>query len=224
MLVRIRLTVPDRPGALGLVTSTIGSAGADVVQVEVLSAEGGRATDDVHVSVATTERLERLRERLDALPGVAVEACQHPAPPVTGHAELELVGRLLADPARLPATLADGAVAAFGADWAQVLAYPDATPATGTLAALLAASVGAPAHPVGQGIPLRLATPRLTGDDGRAYGGVAVAPLTAPVVLLLVREQGPTFHRSELWRLAEIARIAGTLLDRATPQDLAAGA
>ncbi len=210
MLVRLRLTVPARPGALGAVASLIGTSGADVVQVEVLSAEAGQAVDDIYVSVPDAARLERLVEQLGALRGVTVDGIQHPAPPVTGHAELELVARLVADPTRLMSTLVDGAPAAVGADWAHVVAYPDGEPAQ-----IVAASLGAPEDAQPPAVPARLATPVVNAPDGSPYGGVVVVPLTPPFLLLLVREQGPAFHRSEVWRLAEIGRIVGHLLDDA---------
>jgi hypothetical protein len=214
VLVRLRLTIPDRPGALGAVASVIGTTGADVVQVEVLSSEAGQAVDDIYVSVPDAKRLARLLERLAEMRGVVVDGCQHPAPPVTGHAELELVARLVADPGRLMSTLVDGAPAAVGADWAQVLAYPDDAPAE-----IVAAGLGAPEALEPPAVPMRLATPVISAPDGGAYGGVAAVPLAPPFLLLLVREQGPAFHRSEVWRLAEIGRIVGHLLD-ATPDRL----
>ena len=49
MLLRVRVTLPDRPGALGQVARTLGVAGADIVQVVVLERLGGRAVDDFTV-------------------------------------------------------------------------------------------------------------------------------------------------------------------------------
>lgn len=218
VLVRIRLTVPDRPGSLGLVASAIGCAGADVVQLEVLSSENGRAVDDVHVTVHDGGHLDRLVRSLGAVAGVGVEGVLHSPPPVTGHAELELVARVLAAPARALITLVDGVCAAVGADWAVVLGAT----AEGSLDTVVLAGVSAPepdSLPGGlaAGLPLRLGTPRLAGPDGTRYGGAAVVPLgNAPLALLVVRQAGPAFHRSELWRLAELGRIAGHLVDSGT--------
>lgn len=214
MLVRIRLTVPDRPGSLGLVASTIGGAGADVVQVEVLSTESGRATDDVHVTVNDRDHLERVTRVLGSLAGVSVKGVLHEPPPVTGHAELELVARLMAAPTRALATLVDGVPSAVGADWALVLG----TSGGPGLDTVVVAGGRAP-HPstlpgLSSGLPLRLGTPRLAPSDGPAFGGAVVAPLgTAPLALLAVREEGPAFHRSEMWRLAEIGTIVGRVLE-----------
>src|SRR5680860_1584977 len=123
MLARLRLRVPDRPGSLGAVASAIGAAGADIVALEVLQSESGRALDDVHVEVSDPAHLRRLRNHVAAVPGVEVAGVQHPAPPVTGHAELELVAAVVAQPDRALGTLADGSPGAAGVDWAAVIAY-----------------------------------------------------------------------------------------------------
>jgi len=97
---KVRISVPDRPGSLGRVTSAIGVAGADIVKVDVLENEAGRALDDVFVEVRDQEHLEQVRDRLAALPGVTVTGVQRPAPPVTGHADLELLDQVLSRPER----------------------------------------------------------------------------------------------------------------------------
>ncbi len=217
MLVRIRLTVPDRPGSLGMVASTVGGAGADVVQVEVLSTEAGRAVDDVHVDVRNTDHLDRLARALGALVGVTVDGVVHDPPPVTGHAELELVARLMAAPSRALATLVDGVPAAIGADWAIVLGTSDGPGLDTVVLAGGRAPDPSSVPSLSLGLPLRLGTPRLAPSGGPAFGGTVVAPLgVAPVALVAVREKGPAFHRSEMWRLAEIGTIAGHVLE-ATP-------
>ena len=221
MLVRIRLTVPDRPGALGQVASAIGQAGADVVQVEVLSAENGRAVDDVHVRVHDTAHLERLTGGLRGTPGVEVTGVMLSPPPVTGHAELELAARLVQQPDRVLHTLVDGVPAALGADWAAVLSGrgPAATGALDVVDTLELAGIRAPQRisVLEGGLPLRVGAPRIPLDGGRLAVGTALVPVGGHegLGLLVVREDGPPFHRAETFRLAEIARIAGAVVQRA---------
>jgi hypothetical protein len=62
--------------------------------------------------------------------------------------------------------------------------------------------------------PCRLATIRITppGVD-KPYGGAALVPIGAgPLALVLIREDGPQFHRSELWRVGQVGQIVGTVL------------
>lgn len=210
MLARIRISVPDRPGSLGSVASAIGSAGGDIAKVDVLESEAGRALDDVFVTVRDPEQLARVTKQLDSVPGVTVVGSQHPAPPITGHADLELLAQVLARPERGPQTLVDGAPGALGADWGALLEYgPD-----GAMQAVVALSPSSPAaEHITVTVPLRLTSVQLTPPGADApYGGAALVPVGSDIGLLLVRTDGPPFHQSELWRLGQIGDIAATAL------------
>ena len=211
MLARIRLSVPDRPGSLGTVTSAIGAVGADIVKIDVLESESGRALDDVFVVVRDVNHLNTVRDRLNNMATVTVAGLQYPAPPVTGHADLELVDQVLARPERGLQTLVDGAPHAFGADWGALVEYgPDAS-----VLGVLAVSVHSPGpDQVVITSPSRLASIRVTPPGADApYGGAALIPIgSGPLALVLVREEGPEFHRSELWRVGQVGQIIGTVL------------
>jgi hypothetical protein len=211
MLARIRLSVPDRPGSLGMVTSTIGAAGADIVKIDVLESESGRALDDVFLVVRDVSHLGAVRDRLNGAAGVSVTGTQYPAPPVTGHADLELVDQVLSRPERGLQTLVDGAPHAFGADWAALIEYgPDAA-----VLGVLTVSLHSPGpDQVAITSPCRLASIRMTPPGADApYGGTALVPIgTGPLALVLVRAEGPEFHRSELWRVGQVGQIVGTVL------------
>ncbi len=206
MLARLRISVPDRPGSLGRVASVIGTAGADIAKVDVLESEAGRALDDVFVRVRDHEQLLTVQAQLAGLPGVSVVGVQQPVPPVTGHADLELIEQVLARPERALPTLVDGAPGALGADWAAVVGYN----LDGDHTSVLAVSPQAPAaETITLSAPLRLTAVRLLrpGTD-QPYPGAALVPLGATSVgLVLVRENGPDFHRSELWRLGQVGHL-----------------
>jgi ACT domain-containing protein len=211
MLARIRLSVPDRPGSLGTVASAIGAVGADIVKIDVLESESGRALDDVFVIVRDVNHLDTVRARLDSTASIIVTGLQYPAPPVTGHAELELVDQVLSRPERGLQTLVDGAPHAFGADWAALIEYgPDAT-----MLGVLVTSVNSPGpDKVVVTSPSRLASVRIIPPGAQApYGGAALVPIgSGPLALVLIREEGPEFHRSELWRVGQVGQIIGTVL------------
>jgi hypothetical protein len=42
----VRIALPDRPGALGLVASRIGAVGGDIVAINILDRNGGQAVDE----------------------------------------------------------------------------------------------------------------------------------------------------------------------------------
>lgn len=214
MLARLRISLPDRPGSLGRVTTTLGTAGADIASVDVLESESGRALDDVFVAVRDADHLEAAAHAVDVLAGVRVLAVQRSVPPVTGHADLELaaqvIGRIGGSAEAALKTLVDGAPAALGADWAALVDYHDAAEA-----AVEITSQRAPApSEVRLTSPLRLRAVRVSDSHGRTYAGAALVPLEdggdgRGLALLLVREEGPDYHRSELWRLGQLGHVLG---------------
>jgi hypothetical protein len=196
---------------LGRVASAIGAAGGDIQRVDVLESETGRATDDVFVVVRDSEHLRVVAVELGTVAGVDVCGMQHPAPPSAGHADLELIRQVLAQPARAVRTLVDGAPAALGTDWAAVVSYePSGDPGD-----VVAVSPRCPGPDcVTFRSALRLTALSMTPPAAPyPYGGTALVPLGAqPLGLVLVREAGPEFHRSELWRLGQIGDIVATAI------------
>lgn len=70
-LVRIRLV--DRPGALGQVASRIGAVGGDIVAIDILAREGGRAIDEFVVELADDSLVGLLRSEILEVDGADVE-------------------------------------------------------------------------------------------------------------------------------------------------------
>jgi len=50
-LFRLSISLPDRPGSLGLLASAIGASGGDIRGLVVLKSEDGRGYDDITVAV-----------------------------------------------------------------------------------------------------------------------------------------------------------------------------
>lgn len=245
MLLRVRVTLPDRPGALGQVARTLGVAGADIVQVVVLERLGGRAIDDFTVVWPGASRVERLLAGLAAIPGVQVDGVWRAiGAPVSGGHDAELLAQVAANPADGIATLVDAVPGLLAADWAAAAVVPadwaarTAAPrppsdephlrlSAGSEPTVAYASWRAPS-------PLRLpeVTPLrarpLTGPDNTRY---AVAPFgRAGLVLVIARaddEELPAaaFHVTEVDRIAQLVRAAavilGDRLDRAAVPSVA---
>lgn len=220
MLARLRVVVPDRTGSLGVLTSAVGSTGADVVGVSVLGTEAGRATDDLLVEVRDAAHLARLEHRLAGTAGVVVDGVRAPARLADGSAELGLAAQVLARPEHAARTLVDGAPAALDVDWAAVVRLDRHGCAVGVEAVTEpgpgpdAARTTAPAR-VG-------ATPLPRPDGSGPCAGAALLPAgRRPLGVLLVRERGLGLHRTELWRLGALADVVAVALDR-QPADSAA--
>lgn len=70
-LFRMEISLPDRPGSLGLLASAIGAAGADIRGLTVIKSEGGRGFDEVTVAVPGSDPTD-LVNVLGSIGGVEV--------------------------------------------------------------------------------------------------------------------------------------------------------
>ena len=70
-LFTMQVSLPDRPGSLGLLASAIGAAGADIRGLTVLKSEDGRGYDEVTVAVPGSDPTD-LVEVLGSIGGVEV--------------------------------------------------------------------------------------------------------------------------------------------------------
>jgi hypothetical protein len=212
----LRLVVPDRPGILGAVATALGTAGIDILSVDVLERGGGVAVDDIVVELPRGRLPDSLITAAQAVPGVEVESLRPFAGPLDTHRELELLEAL--------ARAADGtAVKVLGAElprvfhsgWATVLELGD----DGDVE-VLAASEAAPSFER-MSLPwLPLSAPRLlpSEDDWLPprWREMAIEMMVAPygsprTAIVLGRSGGPAFRRSELLRLVHLTGIAATV-------------
>jgi ACT domain-containing protein len=67
----VRIALPDRPGALGLVASRIGAVGGDIVAINILEREDGRAVDEFVVEV-DQELIALLQSEIHEVDGVSI--------------------------------------------------------------------------------------------------------------------------------------------------------
>ncbi|GAA3386512.1 ACT domain-containing protein [Cryptosporangium minutisporangium] len=204
MLLRVRVSLPDRPGALGAVTRTLGAAGADILQVTVLESVSGRALDEFTVSVANPAVRERVSAGLEAAPGVRVEGVWETIEPPGAYPDLGVLAQVAMNPAHGLATLVDAAPALFSAEWAVLV---ETEPST----SVVAASWQAPADVrLPELTPLR---PRLISLPGGPH--LAVAPFEGTSTALVVaRQHAPAFHDVELTRLTVLTDIVGAIVGR----------
>ncbi|GIE93387.1 amino acid-binding protein [Paractinoplanes rishiriensis] len=223
-MLRVRVTLPDRPGALGQVARTLGVAGADIVQVIVLERLGGRAVDDFTVVWPGAARVERLLAGLAAIPGVQVDGVWKAiGAPVNGGHDAELLAQVAANPADGLATLVDAVPGLLAADWAAAAVVP-ADWAVRSGAPRQVDSAGDPTMVYASWrapVPLQLPeiTPLrarpLTGPDHTRY---AIAPFgRAGLVLVVARQDeddlpAAAFHITEVDRVAQLVRAAAVIL------------
>ncbi|NDU73702.1 amino acid-binding protein [Actinomadura sp. DSM 109109] len=205
MLLRIRVRLPDRPGSLGQVARTLGAAGADVVQMAVLERDNGRAMDDFTVAWPAGADPGRLAEGLGTVPGVEVVGVWPTAEPQGAFPDAAVIGQVAAVPERGLEILADAVPAVLSADWAGLAELKG----EGGAVLVHASSGGEPDTVLPELAPLR---PRaFTAPDGTRF---AVCPLATGIALVVARTGAPPFHRTEVFRLEQLAGAANAVLYR----------
>jgi len=155
----LRVWLPDRPGALGAVTSRIGAVKGDVVGIEILETGEGQAVDELVVQLPDATLLDLLVNEVRQVDGVEVEEVRSLGGSAHDprRAMLETAATLVeaADRPGLLATVCAGLPASLSATWVAVvdrgagtvLAAVDGAPTAGWLHAFVhgaesAASLG----------------------------------------------------------------------------------
>ncbi len=205
----MRVWLPDRPGALGLVASRIGAIGGDIVGIDVLERSEHVAVDEFAVMLPDRDLVALLVREIEEVDGASVEEWREVATfPDPRLDALESVERLscATSAADLSQRLVDSVRNEFSADWAVLLEGDvaiaksgDDMPDPSVLEALAAGTAASPVVAAGDSGP----------DD------LAVAPFPGGAVVLLVGRDGHPFRRRERRQLLALARIAervGTIL------------
>jgi hypothetical protein len=208
--VLVRVWLPDRPGALGLVASRVGAVGGDIVGIDVLERGEEVAVDEFAVVLPGLDLVELLVHEIEEVDGASVEEVRvvtaFPDPRLDA---LESAAALCEarSVAALHLLLVEQLRREFLAGWAALLdagrvaaVDGDGHPTEELLGALAAGTAASPLVAAGT-----------TGPDD-----LAVAPLVGHDATLLVGRDGHPFRRRERAQLRALARVAGrawTLLD-----------
>ncbi len=77
----VRIALPDRPGALGLVASRIGAVGGDIVAINILDRSEGQAIDEFVVELGgdLIELLEHEIHEVDGVSVLEIRSAERPA-------------------------------------------------------------------------------------------------------------------------------------------------
>jgi hypothetical protein len=200
--VLIRVWLPDRPGALGLVASRIGSVGGDIVGIDVLERGDNIAVDEFAVEIQDLDLLELLAREIEQVDGASVEEFRvvgaFPDPRLDA---LESAAVLCEATSRrgLQETLVGHVRREFLADWTALIVADevvacagDPSPVADMLTALAAGTAASP----------------LVADGSTGPEDLAVARLPEHAGTLLVGREGHPFRRRERYQLLALTRIA----------------
>jgi hypothetical protein len=201
--VLIRVWLPDRPGALGLVAARIGAVGGDIVGVDVLERSEGIAVDEFAVALSGLDVLELLAREIEQVDGTSVEEFRvvgsFPDPRLdalesAAHlcetTSVEMLQQALV--AHLRQEFLAGWAALLADDGGIIAASGDTTPAAEFLSALAAGTAASPK----------------VADGTSGPEDLLVAGLTNHHATLLVGRDGHPYRRRERAQLLALARIA----------------
>lgn len=194
MLLRVRITLPDKPGSLAQITKVLGAAGTDITQVTVLERGAGRAVDDLTVHCPDEASKQALLEGLASVPEVTVEGVWSTREAPGTYPELEILKYITTAGDRALNTLIDSLPVLFSADWAATATDRDVVYASWRAPKQLALPEPVPPRPAAR-----------TLEGGLHVIHAPLPPLA--LSLLLARSEGPAFHRIEVHRLARILEI-----------------
>lgn len=208
----LRVLLPDRPGSLGSLAVALGSAGADIISLDVVDRFEGVAVDDIVVEVPNGTFPDTLITAAEQLDGVVVDSLRPFGGILDAHRELELIDAVAGAGAGAAQLLADELPTALRVGWAIVVQM------SGAECRLIARGEAAPLWENGE-VPALCDLARVTAledDDVPAEWtaietALAAAPLSDDQVLVVGRPGGPTFRPSETARLGYLTGILRSL-------------
>ncbi len=200
--VLVRIWLPDRPGALGLVASTIGTAGGDILGIDVLENSKHVAVDEFAIVLPHESDTNKLVSSITSLEGVSVEQVREvktfPDPRLDA---LELAAMIcnVENASNLDKLLVNHLQTEFLCEWAALLCADGTTitsgadvPDTASLESLAGGLAQSPLVMQGEFGP----------DD------LAIAVLEQSKTTLLLGRSGHPWRRRERAQLQKIAQIA----------------
>ncbi|OBH18690.1 amino acid-binding protein [Mycobacterium sp. E2497] len=212
----LRIELVDRPGSLGSLAVALGSAGADILSLDVVERSSGYAIDDLVIELPPGAMPDTLITAAESLSGVRVESVRPHTGLLEAHRELELLDHVAAavDKSSRLQALANEAPRVLRVSWCSVLR------SAGDRVERLAVSAGAPETPAASApwLPIdRAATLDSSGDwVPQAWRDMdttmVAAPLGDPHMAVVLGRPGPEFRPSEVARLGYLAGIVATML------------
>jgi hypothetical protein len=216
----IRIQMPDRPGALSAISTSLAAHQVDIVRLDVVSHEGDHVVDDLILSAATQEDIG------SAIAGFWPEVTVRTFEALSGDPALEM-GRSLGHVAASASITTARASSLVGgtriarADDAVLLRTDEAGGFSILAATSSVPEIAAPEPFAGRWVIERRAAAAFPVADGwapqafqHALGAawVAIAPAGAFDLMVATRKLNIPFFSGELERLAAFAESAGAIM------------
>ncbi|MGE2734400.1 amino acid-binding protein [Mycolicibacterium vaccae] len=213
----LRVELEDRPGSLGSLAVALGTAGADILSLDVVERTGGYAVDDLVVELPAGAMPDMLITAAEQLNGVYVDSIRPHTGLLEAHRELELIDRVAAADGRQARlqVLVDEAPKVLRVGWCTVTELTDTGPrrVTGSSGAPETVAAETPWLPLEHAQALDATAPWVPQVWRDMDTTLAAAPLGDPrTAVVLGRPGGPAFRPSEVARLGYLAGIIATIL------------
>jgi hypothetical protein len=201
----VRVWMPDRPGALGQVASRIGAVHGDVLAIEILEQGGGRAIDELTVSLPDEGLMSLLTAEIDAVDGVSVESIRVVDPDRTDASLSALaLGAAIAEsePVERLDVMVSGIQRFTETDWVVVLHAGERV-----------ASLGEPPE-VGWLTAFLAGSEHLDGLDDSAPSDLLWGHMVTSALTVAAGRTGNPIHERERVRFSLLLRLADALVLR----------
>ncbi len=206
-LVRLRIELDNRPGALAGVAAAIAGRDGNITAIDVLEADGGRVVDEITVDVPDDLDLALLRSEIAGVRDSRVLSHQRAEPidPI-----VRVLHRLTAALERLPEGPAE--------ELCRGLSGLCTTPNVIVLDAVAAAEVDVARHALGEpgrAVLTHAVDPQLFGEamtGDATVAAVATAIGGAPVVALVARPTARGFTPTECHRIEALVMVYERLI------------
>lgn len=206
-MILLRVKLPDRPGSLGAVATAMGQVQADIYAVEIVERGDGYAVDDFILTLPATMMPDSLVSACASVEGVEVVWLSRYSAHWGLESDIETVNRMADEPHAAGEILVEDAPIGFHSSWAALihLDRPGVVIATALAPELDTAAIAL----LGPLDELRTAELPAGWQPGWGVTVIAVSPLTGRRAIVLGRQGGPPYLRSELVRLRHLAALAG---------------
>ncbi|WP_300681446.1 ACT domain-containing protein [Nocardioides sp.] len=196
----LRVELPDVPGSLGRLATTIGEAGGDIEAIEIVEkSHEGWAVDDVLLETAPGAMPDSIVSACNMLDGVKVIWISRYAAGGNLFLDLEAVESLTEEPSEALNRLVEVLPQTFRSDWAVRIHR-----ASGVLNRTESAPTDLPFVEIERACALDV-----DGEDDEAvYAGARV---DGNEIVIIGRRGGPEFLDSELARIGHLVSLAASI-------------
>lgn len=207
----LRVELPDVPGSLGALATSLGAAGADIEAIQIVEHRSdGYAVDDVLLESPPSMMPDTLVTACQAVSGVRVQWISRYNAGVNLSMDLEAVEAFTSAPAEALARLVEVVPETFRVDWAMAVSAADGdlevTHASAAAPELVKAALGWLAIEAATVLPEIADWDEtvLAASPGKDASGV-------PFVVAVGRRGGPAFLTSEVARLGHMVSLAASV-------------